>query len=81
MKFVKFYKDKKVLTQKYVRVNKTKHYTYIYTFYYDHDEPLDSEHIKSTEKPEYIRIRGGKRAVFYENVEERKQIKNDEVQK
>ena len=79
MKFIKFYNNNKVLTQKYVRVNKTKHYTYIYTFYYDHDEPLEIEHIKSTEKPEYIRIRGGKRSVFYENVEERKQIKNDEV--
>ena len=61
----------------YIRTNKNKGFTYVYHFYWDHDEPLDTEHVKSDDKPEYIRIRDGKRSVFYENIDEREQIPND----
>lgn len=61
----------------YIRVNKNKHFTYKYHFYWDHDEDLNTPHVKDPNKPEYTVVRGGKRAVFYENIDEREQIPND----
>lgn len=62
---------------KYVRKNRNKTYTYIYYFYWDHDEDPNTPHIKTPGKSEYTAERGGKRAVFYENIDEREQIPND----
>lgn len=77
MRFIKYQKKDNV--NSYIRTSKCKNFTYIYHFYWDHDEPLDTEHVKSTDKPEFIRIRGGKRAVFYENIDEREQIPNKKI--
>ena len=64
-------------TKTYIRLTRKKDYNYKYYFYWDHDEDLDTPHIKDPNKPEYVVIRGGKRAVFYENIDEREQIPND----
>ena len=63
--------------KEYVRVNKNKRFTYKYYFYWDHDEDLNTEHVKNPDKSEYIIIRGGKRSVFYEDFERRNRIPND----
>ena len=60
----------------YTRINKNKNFTYIYYFEFDHDEDLNTPHITDPTKSEYIRIRDGKRAVFYENIDKREQITN-----
>ena len=77
MRFVKYSTNRTEHYNSYIRKCKCKDFTYIYHFYWDHDEDLNTEHIKSTDKPEYIRIRAGKRAVFYENISEREQIPNN----
>ena len=63
--------------KEYTRINRNKRYTYKYYFYFDHNEDLDTPHIKDPNKPEYVVIRGGKRAVFYEDIDKREQISND----
>ena len=64
-------------TKTYIRLTRKKDYNYKYYFYWDHDENLDTPHIKDPNKPEYVVIRGGKRAVFYEDIDKREQIPND----
>ena len=60
-----------------IRINRNKRYTYKYYFFWDHDESLDTEHVKDPNKSEYVIIRGGKRSVFYEDINRREQIPND----
>ena len=74
---VKKYYNKKEYKNEYTRVNYKENFIYKYHFFWDHDEDLDTTHIKDPNKPEYTVIRGGKRAVFYEDIDKREQIPNN----
>ena len=63
--------------KEYIRINRNKRYTYKYYFFWDHDEDINTEHVKDPSKSEYVIIRGGKRSVFYEDINRREQIPND----
>ena len=82
-KFVKKYDnyDKDISYSDYVRITKLKNGSVMFKYYFEfsHIESLDTEHIKSTEKPEYVKTTKQHRIVYYENIDKRERIVLDKT--
>lgn len=77
-KFFKQYNnyDSDVTYNNFVRVLRLPNGSVMFKYYFEfsHIESLDIEHIKSTEKPEYVKTTKKHRIVYYEDIDKRERI-------